>query len=181
MIAVIEADEAWCPPTFTPSTFGRIWLAWWIIQFDSQSVLRVSSSSNAIRSFEPRPPCIRNCAPETHLLCAGSRGDFRLFCPHESQVTQDFAETSAEIGRTCQRAPGRNRPAYPEGDAGGRADDRPGHRRPRRPVGLALPAPHPPHGRGRDHYRLQRHHRPEIGGAAGLGVRLDQARAAAVE
>ena len=44
MIATIEADDAWCPPTFTPSTLGRMWLAWWIIQLESHSALRVSAS-----------------------------------------------------------------------------------------------------------------------------------------
>jgi hypothetical protein len=36
MIAVIEAQLAWCPPTFSPSAFLRIWFAWWMVHADSQ-------------------------------------------------------------------------------------------------------------------------------------------------
>src|SRR5262245_41948655 len=36
MMSSAEAEEAWCPPTFSPSRFGRTWLAWWIIHVDSQ-------------------------------------------------------------------------------------------------------------------------------------------------
>src|SRR5689334_3350395 len=35
-----------------------MWLALWIVQLDSHSTLRVSSSSSAIRSVERAPPCI---------------------------------------------------------------------------------------------------------------------------
>ena len=35
MIAVIEAQLAWCPPTFSPSSLSRMWLAWWMVQADS--------------------------------------------------------------------------------------------------------------------------------------------------
>ena len=47
MIAASEADEAWWPPTLMPSTFGRIWLAWWIVQLASQSALRSRSAITA--------------------------------------------------------------------------------------------------------------------------------------
>src|SRR5690348_15135462 len=36
MIAVIDAQLAWCPPTFSPSALSRMWFAWWIVQADSQ-------------------------------------------------------------------------------------------------------------------------------------------------
>src|SRR5262245_50897256 len=36
MMSSAEAEDAWCPPTFSPSRFGRTWLAWWIIHVDSQ-------------------------------------------------------------------------------------------------------------------------------------------------
>ena len=36
MIAVIDAQLAWCPPTFSPSALSRMWLAWWMVQADSQ-------------------------------------------------------------------------------------------------------------------------------------------------
>ena len=32
MIETTEADDAWCPPTFDFSGFGRTLLAWWIIE-----------------------------------------------------------------------------------------------------------------------------------------------------
>src|SRR6185312_13448574 len=35
MIAVIDAQLAWCPPTFSPSLFSRMWLAWWMVQAES--------------------------------------------------------------------------------------------------------------------------------------------------
>jgi hypothetical protein len=43
MIAVIEAQLAWCPPTFSPSSLSRMWLAWWMVHADSQ---RSRSSRN---------------------------------------------------------------------------------------------------------------------------------------
>src|SRR6185437_16750572 len=43
MTVASEAEEAWCPPTFNPSTLGLIWLAWWIVQEDSHSTLRASA------------------------------------------------------------------------------------------------------------------------------------------
>ena len=45
MIVVREAQEAWCPPTFSPSSLGRMWLALWIVQAASQRILRSSSPS----------------------------------------------------------------------------------------------------------------------------------------
>jgi hypothetical protein len=41
-----DAQEAWCPPTFSPSRLGRMWLALWIIQAESQSSLRSSMRSS---------------------------------------------------------------------------------------------------------------------------------------
>src|SRR5436190_4104841 len=43
MMVASEAEEAWWPPTFRPSTLGLIWLAWWIVHDDSHSTLRVSA------------------------------------------------------------------------------------------------------------------------------------------
>ena len=43
-MVVIEAQEAWWPPTFSPSRLFRRWLAWWIVQVDSH---RSRSSSRA--------------------------------------------------------------------------------------------------------------------------------------
>src|SRR3546814_9705749 len=40
-----EALEAWWPPTWTPPLLGRRWLAWWIIQEDSQRIFFSSASS----------------------------------------------------------------------------------------------------------------------------------------
>ncbi len=42
MIEMHEAQLAWWPPTFSPSRFGRMWLALWIIQDESHSSLRSS-------------------------------------------------------------------------------------------------------------------------------------------
>src|SRR5262245_39462383 len=43
MMLASEADEAWCPPTFTPSTLSRTWLAWWMVQLASHSTFFSSS------------------------------------------------------------------------------------------------------------------------------------------
>src|SRR5262249_1073381 len=43
MMLASEADEAWCPPTFTPSTLSRTWLAWWMVQLASHSTFLSSS------------------------------------------------------------------------------------------------------------------------------------------
>jgi hypothetical protein len=51
MIAVIDAQLAWCPPTFSPSTLGRRWLALWMVQAESQRS-RSSSKRRASRSGE---------------------------------------------------------------------------------------------------------------------------------
>jgi DNA-binding Lrp family transcriptional regulator len=40
MIEVIEALDAWCPPTFSPERFGRTRLAWSTIAVDSHSTRR---------------------------------------------------------------------------------------------------------------------------------------------
>ena len=45
MIAVIDAQLAWWPPTFSPSSLSRRWLALWIVQADSQR--RRSSSKRS--------------------------------------------------------------------------------------------------------------------------------------
>ena len=36
MIAVIDAQLAWWPPTFSPSALSRTWLAWWMVQAESK-------------------------------------------------------------------------------------------------------------------------------------------------
>ena len=45
MIETSEAEEAWCPPTFTPD--GVVWtlLAWWTIDVASHSTRRCTDSS----------------------------------------------------------------------------------------------------------------------------------------
>ena len=42
MMEITEAQDAWWPPTFSPSRLGRMWLALWIIHADSHSSLRSS-------------------------------------------------------------------------------------------------------------------------------------------
>ena len=58
MMLVIEAQLAWCPPTFSPSALSRMWLAWWIVHADSQRsrssrILRDSMSVVAGFSIAP--------------------------------------------------------------------------------------------------------------------------------
>src|SRR5262245_18604148 len=52
MMLASEADEAWCPPTFTPSTLSRTWLAWWMVQLASHSTF-FSSSRRIASSRDP--------------------------------------------------------------------------------------------------------------------------------
>jgi len=44
---VKDAEEAWWPPTFAPSGFGRRTLAWWIIHVASQRTRRWMLSRSA--------------------------------------------------------------------------------------------------------------------------------------
>src|ERR1700733_8510859 len=43
MMVASEAEDAWCPPTFNPSTLGLMWLAWWMVQEESHSTLRANA------------------------------------------------------------------------------------------------------------------------------------------
>ena len=58
MIAVIEAQLAWWPPTLSPSALSRRWLAWWIVQADSQrsrSSRIFRASMSVVAGFSIRP------------------------------------------------------------------------------------------------------------------------------
>src|ERR1700755_2826489 len=50
MMLASEAEEAWWPPTFSPSVLGRTWLAWWMVHDDSHSTLRASADSISRRA-----------------------------------------------------------------------------------------------------------------------------------
>src|SRR5215472_899285 len=50
MMVASEAEEAWWPPTFSPSLLVRTWLAWWMVHDDSQSTLRASAISVSRRA-----------------------------------------------------------------------------------------------------------------------------------
>src|SRR5258708_14620173 len=52
MMVASEADDAWWPPTFSPSTLSRRWLALWMVQLASHSTLRSSSPRMASSSRE---------------------------------------------------------------------------------------------------------------------------------
>src|SRR5262245_9521574 len=61
MMVAREAEEAWCPPTFTPSTFSRTWLAWWMVQLASHSTFFSSSrriASSRALGFAAAPSAI---------------------------------------------------------------------------------------------------------------------------
>src|SRR4051794_1764087 len=49
MIVASEAEEAWWPPTFRPSSLARRWFALWIVQVESHSTLRSSSARKGRR------------------------------------------------------------------------------------------------------------------------------------
>src|SRR5215468_5049467 len=48
MMVASEADDAWCPPTLSPSVLSRTWLAWWMVQAASQRTF-FSSSPRMVR------------------------------------------------------------------------------------------------------------------------------------
>src|SRR3569832_1882735 len=43
MMVASDADDAWCPPTFSESSLSRTWLALCTVQLASQRTLRSSS------------------------------------------------------------------------------------------------------------------------------------------
>ena len=52
-----DALDAWCPPTFSPSSLSRMWLAWWIVHADSQrsrSSRIFRASMSVVRGLEHR-------------------------------------------------------------------------------------------------------------------------------
>src|SRR6476620_194247 len=115
MIAVIDAQLAWCPPTFSPSALSRMWLAWWIVQADrkrslSSRILRASMSAGVFFSMAARsrhPPLasshVRNvrevaghlgpgawigddCADDTDHAHDESHADHHRICKVEAQT-----------------------------------------------------------------------------------------------
>src|SRR6476659_2359635 len=67
MMVASEADEAWWPPTFSPSTLSRRWLALWMVQLASHSTLR-SSSPRMARSARAMPEgALRSVMPQLSL------------------------------------------------------------------------------------------------------------------
>ena len=47
MMLAIEADDAWCPPTFTPELLPRTRFAWWIMLTASHRTRRWMWSSTS--------------------------------------------------------------------------------------------------------------------------------------
>src|SRR5579863_423706 len=74
MIEITEAHDAWCPPTFSPSRLGRIWLAWWIIHDDSHSSLRSS--------------CFRMCTRDADCIGAACMVTAEAFMPAHLSICQ---------------------------------------------------------------------------------------------
>ena len=63
MMVATEAQDAWCPPTFSLSRLGRRWLAWWMVQLESQRSLRSIAASMRSRSSPAAPAArSRTCA-----------------------------------------------------------------------------------------------------------------------
>ena len=50
-----EAQEAWWPPTLSPSRLSRRWLALWMIQAESQRIFFSSAVRQARRSGATAP------------------------------------------------------------------------------------------------------------------------------
>src|SRR6056297_463753 len=79
MIDTIEAELAWCPPVLIPSTLGRTWLAWWIIQCDSHS-----------RRFSTVFRCSVSAVIGTPRVSGAARGPRRRERP--VQIVDDIAQ-----------------------------------------------------------------------------------------
>ena len=73
MIVASDADDAWWPPTFRPSSLSRMWLALWIVHDDSHSTLRSSSDENvqSIRhvGFHEQMPTGASCKHWNRFHC----------------------------------------------------------------------------------------------------------------
>ena len=52
MMPTMDADDAWCPPTFTPDDVVRTWLAWWTMLVANHSTRRWTCS----RTSSGTPP-----------------------------------------------------------------------------------------------------------------------------
>src|SRR3954468_14933010 len=52
-MVVIEAQDAWWPPTFRPSRLSRRWLALWMVQVDSQRRRASMADSRSIARLLP--------------------------------------------------------------------------------------------------------------------------------
>ena len=60
MIVASDAEDAWWPPTFSPSSLARRWLALWIIQVASHSTFfssAASSSNDLLSTCSSRKSC----------------------------------------------------------------------------------------------------------------------------
>src|SRR6478735_409663 len=76
MIETSDADEAWCPPTFSPSGLGRTRLAWCTIDVASHNTRCSTSRSVASRSMRP-PSAVRGSlhhrGPASTMPCVRNR------------------------------------------------------------------------------------------------------------
>lgn len=50
MMPTIEADYAWCPPSFRSVGSEGIWLAWWTVAVDNHSTREATRSGREQRS-----------------------------------------------------------------------------------------------------------------------------------
>src|SRR5688572_24997620 len=117
-----EADEAWCPPTFSPSSLSRRWFALWMVQLANHSTLR-SNSPRIARSAVEVLRLVRGCGisavyriwpsfPTRHgciapLLCATFSGPAAF-----SGVLLDFCCDGIHVADPGQR---RAAPDLPRG------------------------------------------------------------------
>ena len=80
MIAVIEAQDAWWPPTFSPSRLSRRWLALWMVQLESQRSRTSSCVRASISSARSAAGWVLGAA-EVGFIGQGSRAGSRCGAP----------------------------------------------------------------------------------------------------
>src|SRR4051812_26061662 len=111
MIAVIDAQLAWCPPTFRPSLLSRTWLAWWMVQALSQrsrSSSVFSASMSVVTGLRIAPPYPDSYGPNP--LLRGRDGSPDVIGQFGGQQQGDGCRhgqhdgTGAEVSRRVREA-----------------------------------------------------------------------------
>src|SRR5271157_1505766 len=111
MSVASEAQDAWWPPTLSPSRLGRRWLALWIIQVDSQSTFRSRARRQTSR---PGSVVAAGSRPSTPSHVETSRNVFIASYPKRDQRYRRSSRTSLYRKTTAPRRCRFPAPAAPD-------------------------------------------------------------------